>query len=129
MQDPIADMLTGIRNGQMAGKAEITMPSSKIKTAIANILHEEGYLGEYKIIGSDKKPELNITLKYYEQKPVISKIERVSRVSLRTYKGVGQLPKVLGGLGLAIISTSKGMMTDKKARSLGLGGEVICIVS
>ncbi|MFC0309510.1 30S ribosomal protein S8 [Gallibacterium trehalosifermentans] len=128
MQDPIADMLTRIRNGQAANKVAINMPSSKLKVAIANVLAEEGYIESFKII-EGAKPELEITLKYFQGKPVVESIQRVSRPGLRIYKRKGELPKVLGGLGIAVVSTSKGVMTDRAARQAGLGGEIICYVA
>lgn len=128
MQDTIADMLTRIRNAQTAKKTNVIMPSSKFKVAIALVLQEEGYIEDYTIVG-DKKPELTINLKYYSGKPVIEKIERVSRPGLRIYKSFDQLPTVMNGLGVAIISTSRGVMTDRKARKLQIGGEVICLVA
>lgn len=127
LQDPIADMLTRIRNGQMAEKISVTMPSSKMKKAIAKVLQDEGYITGFSI-NESVKPELTVDLKYHEGKPVISKIQRISRPGLRTYKQVSDLPKVLGGLGIAIISTAKGLMSDKLARAAKLGGEVICFV-
>lgn len=127
MTDPIADMFTRIRNGQSAAKVAVTMPSSKVKVAIANLLKEEGYVSEYSVSG-EAKPELSVTLKYFEGKEVIETIKRVSRPGLRVYKGSNELPKVLAGMGIAIISTSKGLMTDRAARSAGLGGEVIGFV-
>ena len=122
MQDPIADMLTRIRNGQAANKVAINMPSSKLKVAIANVLAAEGYI-------ESVKPELEITLKYFQGKPVVESIQRVSRPGLRIYKRKDELPKVMGGLGVAVISTSKGVMTDRAARQAGLGGEIICYVA
>ena len=127
MTDPIADMFTRIRNGQSAAKTAVTMPSSKVKVAIANLLKEEGYITEYSVSG-DTKPELAVTLKYFEGKEVIETIKRVSRPGLRVYKGAQELPKVLAGMGIAIISTSKGLMTDRAARNAGLGGEVLGFV-
>ncbi len=127
MTDPIADMFTRIRNGQSAAKSAVTMPSSKVKVAIANLLKEEGYITEYSVSG-DAKPELAVTLKYFEGKEVIETIKRVSRPGLRVYKGSNELPKVLAGMGIAIVSTSKGLMTDRAARSAGLGGEVLGFV-
>lgn len=129
MTDPIADFLTRIRNGQAAARAQITLPSSKVKSALAKVLKEEGYIEDYAIRTEDGKPVLEVQLKYYQGKPVIDRIERVSRPGLRVYKGKDELPKILGGLGVAIISTSKGMMTDAQARAAGHGGEVLCIVS
>lgn len=127
MQDTLADMFTRIRNGHMAEKKAVAMPSSKQKLAIAKVLKEEGYITGYAVEG-DVKPVLSIELKYFEGKPVIEKIKRVSRPSLRIYKGVGDLPKVSDGLGVAIVSTSKGVMTDRAARAAGVGGEVLCTV-
>jgi len=127
MQDTLADMFTRIRNAQGAGKATVAMPSSKMKASVAEVLKNEGYIANYAVDG-DVKPTLNIDLKYYEGKPVIERIERVSRPGLRTYKATTELPKVEAGLGIAIISTSKGIMTDRAARAAGIGGEVICTV-
>ena len=128
MQDPLADLLTRIRNGQMAHHVSVTMPSSKMKVSVANVLVSEGYV-ESVSVSSDVKPELTIALKYFEGKPVISSIDRVSRPGLRIYKGKDTLPKVMGGLGVAIVSTAQGLMTDRAARSAGVGGEVLCFVS
>lgn len=128
MQDPIADMLTRIRNGQAANKVAINMPSSKLKVAIANVLAAEGYIESVKVL-EGTKPELEITLKYFQGKPVVESIQRVSRPGLRIYKRKDELPKVMGGLGVAVISTSKGVMTDRAARQAGLGGEIICYVA
>nr|WP_044833203.1 MULTISPECIES: 30S ribosomal protein S8 [Thalassomonas] len=128
MTDPIADMFTRIRNGQSAAKTAVTMPSSKVKVAIANLLKEEGYISEYSVSG-DAKPELAVTLKYFEGKEVIETIKRVSRPGLRVYKGRDELPQVLAGMGIAIVSTSKGLMTDRAARNAGLGGEIIGFVA
>lgn len=128
MQDPIADMLTRIRNGQAANKVAISMPSSKLKVAIANVLAEEGYVESFKVVDG-VKPELEITLKYFQNKPVVESIQRVSRPGLRIYKRKDELPKVMGGLGIAVVSTSKGVMTDRAARQAGLGGEIICYVA
>jgi small subunit ribosomal protein S8 len=128
MQDPIADMLTRVRNGQSANKVSVVMPSSKVKVAIANLLKEEGYITDYAVTG-DVKKSLEVTLKYFEGKKVIEKIERVSRPGLRIYKGAKDLPKVMGGLGVAIVSTSKGVMTDRAARKAGMGGEIVCYVA
>jgi small subunit ribosomal protein S8 len=128
MQDPIADMFTRVRNGQMAGKVSVTMPSSKLRVAIANVLKEEGYVSDLSVSG-DVKPVLEITLKYFEGKKVIGSIERVSRPGLRIYKKKDELPKVMGGLGVAIVSTSKGVMTDRAARKAGMGGEIIGYVA
>lgn len=128
MTDPIADMLTRIRNAQAAGKADVTMPGSKAKLAIAGVMKDEGYITDYATT-SGAKPELTITLKYYQGNPVIDEMKRISRPGLRIYKNKDELPKVLNGLGVAIISTSAGVMTDKKARAEGRGGEVICTIS
>ncbi|HDR1046699.1 TPA: 30S ribosomal protein S8 [Pasteurella multocida] len=128
MQDPIADMLTRIRNGQAVNKVAISMPSSKLKVAIANVLAEEGYIESVKVLDG-VKPELEITLKYFQGKPVVESIQRVSRPGLRIYKRKDELPKVMGGLGVAVVSTSKGVMTDRAARQAGLGGEIICYVA
>ncbi|MAR91985.1 MAG: 30S ribosomal protein S8 [Pseudomonadota bacterium] len=128
MQDPLADMLTRIRNGQMAKKATVAIPSSKTKVAVAKVLMEEGYISGYSVEG-EKIPELTVELKYFEGKPVIEEIKRVSRPGLRIYKSTGSLPKVMGGLGVAIVSTDRGVMTDRAARAAGVGGEVLCYVS
>ena len=128
MQDPIADMLTRIRNGQAANKVAISMPSSRLKVAIANVLASEGYIESVKVV-EGVKPELEITLKYFQNKPVVESIQRVSRPGLRIYKRKDELPKVMGGLGIAVVSTSKGVMTDRAARQAGLGGEIICYVA
>ena len=127
--DPIADMFTRIRNGQMVNKVQVVMPSSKVKQAIAKVLKDEGYITGYELSEVDGKPVLAVTLKYYDGKPVIEKIDRVSRPGLRIYKGKDELPTVRGGLGVAIISTSHGLMTDRAARAAGHGGEVLCILS
>jgi SSU ribosomal protein S8P len=127
MQDTLADMFTRIRNAQMAAKTSVSMPSSKMKVSLANVLREEGYVTDYSV-EEGVKPTLTIELKYYEGKPVIEEIKRVSRPSLRQYKASNNLPKVEAGLGVAIISTSKGLMTDRAARAAGVGGEVICTV-
>ncbi|HEA17643.1 hypothetical protein LCGC14_0876190 [marine sediment metagenome] len=129
MTDPVADMLTRIRNAQQAKKSDVTMPSSKVKLSIADVLKNEGYIATYNVTDVDGKSVLSIALKYFEGKPVISKIDRVSRPGLRVYKSAKDLPKVIGGLGVAIVSTSKGVMADRKARELGQGGEVLCSVS
>ncbi|MEE9423214.1 MAG: 30S ribosomal protein S8 [Gammaproteobacteria bacterium] len=129
MTDPIADMLTRIRNAQSAGKVSVSMPASKLKHAIANVLQDEGFIAGTEIDDANGKPELTIALKYYEGKPVIDNIKRISRPGLRIYKNKDELPKVLNGLGVAIISTSKGVMSDRRARSTGEGGEVLCYVS
>ncbi|MEH6650401.1 MAG: 30S ribosomal protein S8 [Motiliproteus sp.] len=127
MQDTLADMLTRIRNGLMAEKVTVSMPTSTQKTAVAQVLQDEGYITGFSVEG-DVKPVLNIELKYFEGKPVIETIDRVSRPSMRVYKTAGELPKVRDGLGIAIISTSKGVMTDRAARAANIGGEVICTV-
>lgn len=127
MQDTLADMFTRIRNGHMAEKQAVSMPSSKQKVSIAKVLKEEGYIADYKVEG-DVKPVLSVELKYFEGKPVIEEIKRVSRPGLRIYKAANELPKVAGGLGVAIVSTNKGVMTDRAARAAGVGGEVICTV-
>lgn len=129
MSDPIADMLTRIRNAQQVDKTSVTMPSSKLKVAIAAVLQDEGYVDGFTIKGTAQKPELEIALKYYAGRPVIERIERVSRPGLRIYKGNGSIPQVMNGLGVAIVSTSRGVMTDRKARANGVGGEVLCYVS
>jgi len=128
MQDPIADMLTRIRNGQMAKHESVAMPASKLKKAIAQVLLDEGYIKGFKV-SNDVKAVMTVDLKYYEGKPVIDMIKKVSRPGLRIYKGAQELPKVIGGLGVAIISTSKGLMSDRAARAAGHGGEVLCIIS
>ena len=129
MTDPIADMLTRIRNAQLIRKTAVNMPSSKIKTAIAQVLKDEGYIDGFAVRDKSGKPELEISLKYYAGQPVIEKIERVSRPGLRIYRGRDDLPRVMNGLGVAIMSTSRGVMTDRKARATGVGGEVLCIVA
>jgi len=128
MSDPIADMLTRIRNGQSSRKISVSMPASKLKASIAAVLKEQGYVADYTVT-KDVKPTLEVTLKYYEGKPVIESLHRVSRPGLRIYKSKDEIPKVLNGLGVAIISTSAGVMTDRQAREKGRGGEVICTVS
>lgn len=128
MSDPIADMLTRIRNGQSSAHAEVTMPSSKMKAAVAEVLKSEGYIKDYSV-SKGTKSELTVVLKYFDGKPVISSVKRVSSPGLRIYKNTDELPKVMGGLGIAIVSTSKGLMTDRQARAAGHGGEVICLVS
>ena len=129
MSDPIADMLTRIRNAQLAEKLSVAMPSSRVKASIAQVLKDEGYIEEFKVRDEDGKSTLEIALKYYAGAPVIEKIERVSRPGLRIYKGRDDIPKIMNGLGIAIVSTSKGVMTDRKARATGIGGEVLCIVA
>lgn len=127
MQDPLADMLARIRNAQMAEKTVVSMPSSKLKAAVAKVLKDEGYIADFQI-SSEVKPQLSIELKYFEGKPVIEEVKRISRPGLRQYKSVEQLPKVRGGLGVSIVSTNKGVMTDRAARAAGVGGEVLCTV-
>jgi len=129
MSDPIADMLTRIRNAQVVQKALVAMPSSKVKVAIANVLKDEGYIENFAVTEADGKSELKIGLKYYAGRPVIERLERVSRPGLRIYKGKDDIPSVMNGLGVAIVSTPKGVMTDRKARATGVGGEVICYVA
>jgi small subunit ribosomal protein S8 len=129
MTDPIADMLTRIRNAQSAEKLSVAMPASKVKAAIAQVLKDEGYVDDYAVRSLEGRPTLEIRLKYYAGKPVIEKIERVSRPGLRIYRPKDDLPKVMNGLGVAIVSTSRGVMTDRKARGLGVGGEVLCVVA
>ena len=129
MSDPIADMLTRIRNAQATEKVSVVVPASKVKHAIAQVLKDEGYIEDFARRDVDGKPVIEIGLKYYAGKPVIEKIERVSTPGLRIYKGRNELPRVMNGLGVAIVSTSKGVMTDRKARATGLGGEVLCIVA
>jgi small subunit ribosomal protein S8 len=129
MSDPIADMLTRIRNAQRVDKTEVVVPSSKLKVAIAQVLKDEGYIEGFAVQPNDGKPELRIGLKYYAGRPVIERLERVSRPGLRVYKGRDDIPQVMNGLGVAIVSTSRGVMTDRKARSQGVGGEVICYVA
>ncbi|KMY86312.1 SSU ribosomal protein S8p (S15Ae) [Candidatus Paraburkholderia calva] len=125
MSDPIADMLTRIRNAQMVEKVSVTMPSSKVKVAIAQVLKEEGYIDDFAVA----RTELNIALKYYAGRPVIERLERVSKPGLRVYRGRNDIPQVMNGLGVAIVSTPKGVMTDRKARQTGVGGELICYVA
>ena len=129
MTDPIADMLTRIRNAQMAEKSAVIMPASKLKVAIAKVLKDEGYIDDFAVREGSSKSELDIALKYYAGRPVIERIERVSRPGLRVYKGKDDLPRVLNGLGVAIVSTPKGVMTDRRARASNVGGEVLCIVA
>ncbi|RCS56621.1 30S ribosomal protein S8 [Parvibium lacunae] len=129
MSDPIADMLTRIRNAQRVDKVSVSMPSSKLKLAIAKVLQDEGYIDGFKVNEAQGKAELEIGLKYYSGRPVIERLERVSKPGLRIYKGRDELPEVMNGLGVAIVSTPKGVMTDRKARSVGVGGEVICYVA
>ena len=129
MSDPIADMLTRIRNGQMTEKISVRMPASKLKKAIAQVLKDEGYIEGFMVRENAGLPEMEVALKYYAGRPVIEKIERISKPGLRIYKGRDDLPRVMNGLGVAIVSTSQGVMTDRKARSLGVGGEVLCVVA
>jgi small subunit ribosomal protein S8 len=129
MSDPIADMLTRIRNAQMVEKQAVTMPSSKLKVAIAQVLKDEGYIDGFAVRQDGGKTELEIGLKYYAGRPVIERIERVSRPGLRVYKGRDAIPQVMNGLGVAIVTTPKGVMTDRKARATGIGGEVLCYVA
>lgn len=127
MQDPLADMLTRIRNAQQVGKSNVSMPSSKLKASVAKVLAEEGYVDSY-AVSEGEKAELTVELKYFEGKPVIAELDRVSRPGLRSYAGKSAIPTVRGGLGVAIVSTSKGVMTDRAARAAGVGGEVLCTV-
>jgi len=129
MHDPIADMLTRIRNAQMVNKPRVTMPASKLKSAIAKVLKDEGYIEDFVVQENAGKPQLEIGLKYYAGRPVIETIDRVSRPGLRIYRGSDAIPKVMNGLGVAIVSTSQGVMTDRKARAAGIGGEVLCVVA
>lgn len=129
MTDPIADMLTRIRNGQTAGKKEVRMPSSKAKIAIAAVLKDEGYITDFQVMESEGKPALVVVLKYHLGRPVIERLDRVSRPGLRIYKGKDDLPRVRGGLGVAIVSTSSGVMSDRAARAAGHGGELLCFVA
>jgi len=129
MSDPIADMLTRIRNAQSVEKPSVVMPSSKLKAAIAKVLKDEGYIDDFAIRGDAARPELEIALKYYAGRPVIERIERVSRPGLRIYKGRHDIPQVMNGLGVAIVTTPQGVMTDRKARAVGVGGEVLCYVA
>lgn len=129
MSDPIADMLTRIRNAQSVNKVSVSMPASKLKGAIAGVLKDEGYIDDFAVLANDGKPVLSISLKYYAGRPVIEKIDRVSKPGLRVYKGSQHVPKVMNGLGVTILSTSKGVMTDRKALAAGIGGEVLCVVA
>ncbi|WP_373083727.1 30S ribosomal protein S8 [Zhongshania sp.] len=128
MQDPLADMLTRIRNAQMAGKTAVQMPSSNLKVSVAKVLEDEGYIASSRVDANDGKAQLTVELKYYQGKPVIAEIHRVSRPGLRAYAGKDELPSVRAGLGIAIVSTSNGVMTDRAARAAGVGGEVLCTV-
>lgn len=129
MNDPIADMLTRIRNAQAVQKATVTIPASKVKTGIASVLKQEGYIRDFRAVEADGKPALEVTLKYQDGRGVITSLKRVSRPGLRTYRGRDELPRILNGLGTAIVSTSQGIMTDASARQAGQGGEVLCIVT
>ncbi len=129
MTDPIADFLTRIRNGQSAGKAEVSVGSSKVKVAIARVLKDEGYIADYAVREEGSKSTLVVALKYFQGRPVIERLERFSRPGLRQYRGKAELPKVLGGLGVAIVSTPQGVMTDREARRSGQGGEILCVVA
>ena len=129
MTDPIADLLTRIRNAQLARKTEVSVSSSKLKQALVKVLKDEGYVAGYNVVSEGAKTTLSIELKYFEGRPVIDRLERVSRPGLRIYRGKTELPKIQGGLGTAIVSTPKGVMTDKQARAIGQGGEVLCIVA
>lgn len=129
MSDPIADMLTRIRNAQNVAKAHVRMPASKLKVAVAKVLLEEGYIDGFEVLPEGGKPELMVNLKYYAGRPVIERLERVSKPGLRVYKDKASIPQVMNGLGVAIVSTSRGVMTDRKARSTGIGGEVLCFVA
>jgi small subunit ribosomal protein S8 len=129
MSDPVADMLTRIRNAQQAQKASVVMPSSKLKVAIAQVLKDEGYVDDFAVRGEGSSRELTIALKYYAGRPVIERIERVSKPGLRVYRGCDELPKVMNGLGVAIVSTPSGVMTDRRARASKVGGEVLCVVA
>ena len=129
MSDPISDMLTRIRNAQMVGHTEVSMPASRLKAAIAQVLKDEGYIEDFALRDAGPKKELRIGLKYYAGQPVIERLERVSKPGLRVYRGRDDIPKVMNGLGVAILSTSRGVMTDRKARADGVGGEILCIVA
>ncbi|MCX8518604.1 MAG: 30S ribosomal protein S8 [Methylophilaceae bacterium] len=129
MSDPIADMLTRIRNAQSVNKVKVCLPSSKVKVAIANVLKTEGYIDDFEVLDQDGKPSLQITLKYYAGRSVIEQIQRVSKPGLRIYRGSHEIPKVMNGLGITIVSTSKGVMTDRQAKLAGVGGELLCVVA
>jgi len=129
MSDPLADMFSRIMNGQAAGKTELTLPGSSLKASVCKVLRDEGYIGDYALVKEGNKSILNINLKYYKGLPVIEYLSRVSKPGRRIYRGSQELPKVLGGLGVAIVTTSKGVMTDRAAREQGYGGEVLCVVS
>jgi small subunit ribosomal protein S8 len=129
MSDPVADMLTRIRNAQMVGHTEVAMPASQLKASIAQVLKDEGYIEDFALRDNGAKKELRIGLKYYAGRPVIERLERVSKPGLRIYKGRDDIPRIMNGLGVAILSTSRGVMTDRKARADGVGGEILCIVA
>ncbi|MGB5621633.1 MAG: 30S ribosomal protein S8 [Gammaproteobacteria bacterium] len=129
MTDPVADLLTRIRNGQKAGKTRVTMPSSGLKKAVLKVLQEEGYIADFAAEKDGQKEQLSVELKYFAGKPVIETVQRVSKPGCRVYRGKDELPKVLGGLGVAVISTPKGVMSDREARAQGHGGEIICVIS
>jgi small subunit ribosomal protein S8 len=129
MSDPVSDMLTRIRNAQMVGHTEVVMPASRLKAAIAQVLKDEGYIEDFALRDNGAKKELHIGLKYYAGRPVIERLERVSKPGLRVYKGREDIPRIMNGLGVAILSTSRGVMTDRKARADGVGGEILCIVA
>ncbi|MFT3907282.1 MAG: 30S ribosomal protein S8 [Steroidobacteraceae bacterium] len=129
MTDPVADLLTRIRNGQAAGKPSVSLGASKLKAAIVKVLKDEGYIANFSVADAEGKPTLTVDLKYYDGRPVIDRLERVSRPGLRIYRGKEELPRVLGGMGTVIVSTPKGVMTDKAARAIGQGGEVLCVVA
>jgi len=129
MTDPVADMLTRIRNAQLAQKNSVAMPSSKLKVAIATVLKDEGYIDDFAVRDAEGKSQLDIALKYYAGRPVIERIERVSRPGLRVYKGAKSIPQIMNGLGVAIVSTSSGVMTDRHARAKGVGGEILCVIA
>jgi small subunit ribosomal protein S8 len=129
MTDPVSDMLTRIRNAQMVGHTEVVMPASRLKAAIAQVLKDEGYVEDFALRDNGAKKELHIGLKYYAGRPVIERLERVSKPGLRVYKGREDIPRIMNGLGVAILSTSRGVMTDRKARADGVGGEILCIVA
>lgn len=129
INDPIGDFLTRIRNGQQARKRTVTAPASTVKSAIAAVLKDEGYIADYAVSAEGARKTITVTLKYYQGKPVIERIQRISKPSLRVYRGKGDVPKVLGGLGVAILTTPQGVLSDRRAREAGIGGEVICVVS
>lgn len=129
MTDPLADMLNRVANAQAAGKSEVTMPSSKLKVSVARVLEAEGYIEAYRVEGIESKPNLTVRLKYFNGAPVIESVRRVSTPGRRIYRGKGEIPTVIGGLGIAIVSTSRGVMSDREARALGQGGEILCLVS